>query len=313
MPKWHHRSVDVSLPALRCFVAVAEELHFTRAAERLHLAQPAVSKAIRRLEGTLGTPLFARSRHRVELTDAGRSLLPVATRMLTDFDGWTRDLRAVTAETTRILRVGYHSSIEPALTNRIEADFRRARPGWSVRMRVVDWADPARGVLEGEVRAALLRLPVPGRERLDVEVLRREPRCVALPGGHRLLDRDTVRLADLRDEAFVALPAASGPLREFWLAADRLGGPRRIAAEVGNSEDFFQNIQSGRAVGMLSESSARVHRRPGVHYRPVVDAEPSELAVVWERDSTDPVVRDFVRACSEAAGPVRPADLPSGG
>ncbi|MCO5967612.1 LysR family transcriptional regulator [Actinoallomurus soli] len=304
MPKWHYGGdVDVSLQALRCFLAVAEDLHFTQAAERLGMTQPAVSKTIRRLEGVLGAPLFIRSRQYVELTDTGLSLLPVATRMLADFDDWARDLRAVRAEATRVLSVGYHSSVEPALTNAIEAGFRRLRPGWSVRMRIVDWADPARGVLEGTLRTALLRLPVPGQERLDLEVLRRDARYVALPDGHRLLDRDGVRLADLKDEEFVALPTASGPLRAFWLAADRFGRPPRIAAEVDNSEDFFQNIQSGRGVGMLTESSTRVYRRPGVHYRLVEDAEPSELAVVWERDGTDPIVRDFVRACLEAADP----------
>ncbi|MEV4256438.1 LysR family substrate-binding domain-containing protein, partial [Spirillospora sp. NPDC049652] len=179
--------------------------------------------------------------------------------------------------------------------------FAALRPDLRVELLLNDWDDPAGTVLSGRDRAALLRLPIPGANLLDHEVLVREGRCVALPEGHRLADRASVRLADLRDETFVALPASSGPLRRHWLAVDELGTLPKVGAEVHNSEDYFLAIQSGRGIAMVAEMSARVYRRPGVVYRPVEDAPAAELVVVWPRGDTDPVLRDFVRACVEAA------------
>ncbi|MCP2338860.1 LysR family transcriptional regulator [Actinomadura rupiterrae] len=293
--------MDVSTRSLRYFVAVAEELHFTRAAERLYVAQPALSKAVRRLEDELGTPLFVRNRHSVALTEAGRSLLPVARAAVETLDDWERRARAERDAAARVLPIGYHSAIEPGLLRGVTERFAELRPDRRIDLRLNDWDDPAGTVLSGRDRAALLRLPLPGANRLDHEVLVREGRCVALPEGHRLAAHETVRLRDLRDETFVALPASAGPLRDFWLAVDRLGTQPRIGAEVHNSEDYFQAVQAGRGIAMLSEMTSRVYRRPGVVYRPVVDAPESRLAVVWPRGDTDPVLRDFVRACLEAA------------
>lgn len=294
--------MDVSTRSLRYFVAVAEELHFTRAAERLYVAQPALSKAVRRLEEELGTALFVRSRHSVALTDAGRSLLPVARTAVEDLDGWERQARADRDAAARVLQVGYHSAIDPALLRGVTERFAALRPDLRIELRLNDWNDPAGTVLNGRDRAALLRLPVPGANLLDHEVVVRERRFVALPEGHRLAARETVRRDDLRDEAFVALPASAGPLRDHWLALDRLGTLPRIGVEVENSEDYFQAVQAGRGVAMVSEMTSRVYRRPGVAYRLVEDAPESELAVVWPRGDADPVLRDFVRACLEASG-----------
>ncbi|WP_158588104.1 LysR family transcriptional regulator [Actinomadura logoneensis] len=293
--------MDVSTRALRYFVAVAEELHFTRAAERLYVAQPALSKAVRRLEEELGTALFVRTRHSVALTDAGRSLLPVARAAVEALDGWERQARAERDAAARVLRIGYHSAVDPALLSAVTGRFAELRPGLRVELLLNDWNDPAGTVLSGRDRAALLRLPVPGANLLDHEILVREGRYVALPEGHRLAGRASIRLADLRDEPFVALPASSGPLRAHWLAVDRFGTLPKVGVEVHNSEDYFLAIQSGRGIAMVAAMSARVYRRPGVVYRPVEDAPESELAVVWPRGDTDPVLRDFVRACVEAS------------
>ncbi|WP_026411980.1 LysR family transcriptional regulator [Actinomadura oligospora] len=293
--------MDVSTRSLRYFVAVAEELHFTRAAERLYVAQPALSKAVRRLEEELGAALFVRTRHSVALTDAGRSLLPVARTAVEALDDWERQARADRDAAARMLQIGYHSAVSPALLRDVTERFAALRPDLRVELRLNDWSDPAGTVLSGRDRAALLRLPVPGANLLDHEVIVREGRCVALPEGHRLAERASVRLADLRDETFVALPASSGPLREHWLAVDGLGTLPKVGVEVHNSEDYFLAIQSGRGIAMVAEMSSRVYRRPGVVYRPIEDAPVSELAVVWPRGDTDPVLRDFVRACLEAS------------
>jgi DNA-binding transcriptional LysR family regulator len=291
--------VEVSLRLLRYFVVVAEELHFTHAAERLYVAQPALSKAIRRLERELGDPLFARGRHEVALTEAGRSLLPVARGILAEFDGWLGEVRAVRAAAASVFSVGYHSSIDAELFAGITDRFRQLRPDHRLELRLGEWADPAAPVLDGRVAAALLPLPVPGQDLLDVEILVRDRRWVALPSAHPLARAETLRLADLRGEAFIALPSGSGPLREFWLAADVLDDAAHVAVEVDNSEDFFQAILAGRGIALLAESSTRAYPRPGIEYRLVEDATPSRLAVAWRRDNADPLLRDFIRACLE--------------
>jgi DNA-binding transcriptional LysR family regulator len=294
--------VEVSMRLLRYFVVVAEELHFTHAAERLYVAQPALSKAIRRLERELGDPLFVRSRHEVALTPAGRSLLSVARGILADFDGWLGEVRAAKAAAAGVFSVGYHSSIDAELLADITDRFRGLRPDQRLELRLGEWADPAAPVLDGRVRAALLPLPVPGQDLLDVEVLVRDRRWVALPAAHPLAHRETLHVADLRGEAFIALPAGSGPLREFWLAADELDDAAHVAVEVDNSEDYFQAILAGRGIALLAESSTRAYPRPGITYRLVEDATPSQLAVAWRRDNADPLLRDFVKACLQTSG-----------
>ncbi|WP_020659689.1 LysR family transcriptional regulator [Amycolatopsis benzoatilytica] len=283
-------------------MVVAEELHFTQAAERLHVAQPALSKAIRRLESELGFPLFARSRHSVALTSAGLALLPGARAVLAELDAAVRVAQTAHRSAAHVLRVGYHSSVGSDLLGPIIDEFRRLRPGWQVELRAGDWSDPAGAVLAGRSDLVLLRPPVPGQEDLDLAVLRSDDRWVALPAGHRLADREVVRLAELAGEPFVAMPAESGPFRDFWLARDRFAEPPVIGAEVNNTDDWLEAIATGRGVALLSETSVRIHRRPGLVYRPVPGAGRSELVVAWRSGSTDPVLRDFVRAATEISG-----------
>jgi DNA-binding transcriptional LysR family regulator len=295
---------DVSSRLLRYFVTVAEELHFTQAAQRLYVAQPALSKAIRRLEEELGFALFVRNRHSVALTAAGQALLPAARRTLDELDNGIGAAQAAHRAATRLVRVGYHASIGSPLLQAIIEGFRRRRPDWQVELRLGDWANPAGAVLNLKVDAALLHVPVLGQDGLHTRVIRRDPRWVALPAGHRLASRETVRLRDLADEPFIALPSQAGPLRDAWLAVDRFDRPPTIGAEVSNAEDWFEAIAAGRGIAMLSQTTSRVHQRPGILYRLVEDAPSSDLVLAWRKDNTDPVLRDFVGATLDAAGTV---------
>jgi DNA-binding transcriptional LysR family regulator len=302
--------VDVSSRLLHYFVAVAEELHFTRAAERLYIAQPALSKAIRRLESNLELALFERDRHGVTLTAAGQALLPGARRILAELATGLDEAQAAHRAEGHVLRVSYHSSLGSDLQQPITARFAQLRPGWRVELRVADWSDPAGAVLSGTCDAGLLRLPLHGQEKLDTCTLRMDSRWIAIPIGHRLASRSAIQLQDLQDEEFVALPTASGPFREFWLALDEFERPPAIGAEASNADDFLEAIASGRGVGMLAETSTRVHTRPDVTYRLVTDASPSQLVVAYRKGSTDPVVSDFVLACTQSVPPATPSNQP---
>ncbi|AWK11797.1 LysR family transcriptional regulator [Streptomyces spongiicola] len=298
--------MDVDTRLLRSFVAVAEEGSLTRAAERLFVSQPALTRQVRQLETLLGTVLFTRSRAGMALTEPGRALARLVPSLLADWDGILRETKSAASRAERVLRVGFLASAANESTPDIIAEFARRRPGWRVEMRQAAWSNPSAGLADGDVDAALLRLPFPGQGALRVAELLEEPRWVALPSGHPLAAREGLSFHELWDEPFVAAPPETGPWRDYWLAADERGGrPVRIGAVTDQPDDWLSAIANGYGVALAPESAARFYARPGVAYRPVSGVSPSRVAVAWAPvDDGNPVVRDFVDCCREAvAGP----------
>ncbi|WP_030607817.1 LysR family transcriptional regulator [Streptomyces achromogenes] len=291
--------MDVDLRLLRCFVAVAEEGTLTRAAERLFVSQPALTKQIRQLETRLGVRLFTRSRTGMALTEPGRTLAERAPALLAGWDQALRETRSAARRAARSLRVGFLASAANEATPRIITEFTRRRPGWRVEMRQATWSNPSAGLADGEVDAALLRLPLTGQDALRTAVLFTEPRWVALPEGHPLAARDTIPFRDLWDEPFVAAPPETGRWRDHWLAADeREGHPVRIGAVTDQPDDWLSAIANGYGIALAPASAARFYARPGITYRPVTGVSPSRVAVAWAAaHDADPVVQDFVRCC----------------
>ncbi|MFI0975710.1 LysR family transcriptional regulator [Streptomyces sp. NPDC021093] len=290
---------DVDTRLLRCFVAVAEEGTLTRAAERLYVSQPALTKQVKQLEAQLGVVLFVRSRAGMALTDAGRALAGRAPGLLGEWDEVVRATRAAAGRSARVLRVGFVASAANEATEGIVAEFARLRPGWRVDLRQAGWSRPAAGLAEGEVDVALLRLPFPGQESLRVEELFSEDRWVVLAAGHPLAVRDEIAFRELWDEPFVAAPAETGAWRDHWLGADeRDGRPVRIGAVTDQPDEWLSAIANGYGIALAPESAARYYARPGIVYRPVSGVGPTRVGVVWApSDDDNPVVRDFVRCC----------------
>jgi DNA-binding transcriptional LysR family regulator len=293
--------MDAHLRDLRYFVAVADELNFTRAAERLHLSQPALSKQIRGLETALRAQLFRRDRRQVQLTAAGTVLHTVARRLLDDWDDGAAAVADAAAEETRLLRVGTLTSIGRELYPGIMGHFSKRQPGWTVELRSFGWGDPTAGLSDQVTDAAFLWLPADAAD-VEFEVLATERRFVALSSQHPLAGREAIEFAEIAGEPFAALPASAGSARDFWLAAGRRAGrPARVAAEVTSADEVFEIVSSGAAVTLLAEGNAVVYSRPGITCIPVVDLEPAQLAVAWRRRDRRPAVRDFIRACRDAA------------
>lgn len=239
--------MDVHGRDLRYFAAVAEELHFTRAAERLYVSQPALSKQIRMLEKQVGAALFERDRREVRLTEAGAALLPHAHRLLAEWDAAQEAIARVVAQSSAVLVVGMSTSpgrggVLPAIRSRFTA----ARPDARLRLRQVPWDDPTAGLADGTCDAAFVWLPLPDPERYRWTVVAEEPRLVAMAGTHPLAGRETVDFTDLLDEPFLALPDSAGPLRDHWLATDARGGrPALIGAEVASTEETYEALVAG--------------------------------------------------------------------
>ncbi|MET8396727.1 MULTISPECIES: LysR family transcriptional regulator [Streptomyces] len=291
--------MDVDTRLLRYFAAVAEEGSLTRAAQRLYVSQPALTKQIRRLESALGTALFTRSRGGMALTEPGRALAARVPGLLAGWETALRETRAAGSRADRVLRVGFLASAANEATQPIIAEFARRRPGWRAEMRQASWSNPSAGLAGSDVDVALVRLPFPGQEALRVVELFSEPRCVVLPEAHPLAGRETIDFRELRDEPFVAAPPETGPWRAYWLAADeRDGHPVRVGAVTAQPDDWLTAIANGYGVALAPESASRFYTRPGVVHRPVTGVGPSRVGVAWDpADDADPVVRDFVRCC----------------
>lgn len=291
--------MDVDTRLLRYFAAVAEEGNLSRAAERLYVSQPALTKQIKQLEALLGVQLFTRSRAGMMLTEPGTALASRVPSLLRSWDTTVRETKSVASRSARVLRVGFLGSAANEATQDIIAAFTQRRPDWRVDMRQASWNNPTAGLTTGDVDVGLLRLPFPEQESLRVEVLLTEPRCVVLPTNHPLADRDEVPFEALWDEPFVAAEEATGAWRDYWLATEsRAGHPARIGAVSDHPDAWLSAIANGYGVALAPESAVRFYARPGIVYRPVTGVRPSQVGVVWTpADDDNPVVQDFVECC----------------
>jgi DNA-binding transcriptional LysR family regulator len=289
--------VDVHLRELRALVAVAEEQSVTRAAQRLFLAQPALSRQLQALERRLGVPLLERLPRGVALTEAGRALLGPAREAVA---AWERGLAAALATVPAgRLVVGMQTAVGRGLQRRALARFAELSPGTVPVLRQVDWRDPTAGLADGSSDVAFVWLPLP-MDDADVLPVAREERVVALPSDHRLAGAPRVVLADLLDEPFIALPDSAGPLRDAWLAvADRGGRPPVVGAVADTPDAVFEAVASGLGVVLLAAGNADLYARPGIVCRPVEGLAPAVLALAWRRSDRRPVVAAFVRAVDD--------------
>ncbi|MEV0173480.1 LysR family transcriptional regulator [Streptomyces sp. NPDC050803] len=294
-------TTDVHVRDLRYFVTVAEELHFTRAAERLYVSQPALSKQIRALERQLDAELFRRGPRGVTLTEAGAALLPHARQVLA---AWAKGAGAIEAARSTLV-VGMSTSpgrggLLPAIRSRFTA----AHPDAAVRLRQVSWEDPTAGLADGEADVAFVWLPLPDAGRYAWTAVAEEPRLVALPDTHPLAAREELDFTDLLDEPFLALPQSAGPLRDFWLALDeRAGRPPRIGAEIAGTEETYEALVAGLGICLVATGNAPLISLGGVTTRPVRGLGPSQYVLAWRReDGRRPLVRGYAEACGRAAG-----------
>jgi DNA-binding transcriptional LysR family regulator len=247
----------VELRQLATFVAVAEEGGFTRAADRLHVVQSAVSAGVRKLERDLGAGLFDRSTHSVKLTDAGRALLPEARATLAAAQA-ARDavdearggLRG-----TIVLGTMQAQGMRAIDLAGVLGAFRAAHPGVKVAIRHAGGSsEMAREVIDGRLDLAFVALPGDAPPGLKLLPLATEPIMVAVPAGHPLAGGADVELASLRDETLVDLPAGWG----IRMAVDRsfaaAGVTRAIAFEVNDTATMVAFIRNALAIGIMPRS-----------------------------------------------------------
>lgn len=286
---------------LRYFVAVAEELNFTRAAERLFVSQPAQSKQIRQLENELRTPAFVRTKRQVSLTPAGEALLPVARRVLDAWQAGLVEVRTAASAAERVVRVGFQATGAGPLTTRARAEFARRHPDVAVEPKRFDWDGEADAVRDGLVDVAFVWLPADTRG-LAVEVVAVEHRVVGLAADHRLAGRETVSIMELRDEPIMWTPVASRQWVDWWAVNPRPDGSEpRWGPQNANVEEMLEDVAAGLAICISPTSMATYYARPDLVWRPITDIEPLQIALALPETSSNQLVAAFVDAVRAVA------------
>ena len=269
----------VELRHLRYFAAVAEELHFGRAAERLGIAQPPLSQQIKSLEELVGHTLFER-RPRVRLTPAGEALLEVARRMLSQMEEGLYSTRRVGRGEAGKITVGFAASILTTALPEILRTYRERFPGVELRLRELSSAAQAAALSEGGIDVGFVREAVEHGAGLICEPILREEFVAVLPPAHRLAKRRELPLGELAGEPFIHFPRAVAPALYDQLgeACRRAGFQPRVVQEAQEWLTILGLVEAGLGVSLVPDSFRRL-RWGGVQYRPL--APPREFTDVF--------------------------------
>ncbi|WP_228893634.1 LysR family transcriptional regulator [Pseudoduganella aquatica] len=291
--------MNVELRQLRYFAAVAEELHFGRAAQRLHMTQPPLSQAIQALEELLGAPLFERSRRGVALTAAGVALLPEARRMLAQAQELPQLVQRAAGGEVGRLALAFVSSADYSVLPPFLRAYRAAYPQVQIALQEATSDLQLEDLLHARIDAGLLIPPLPERARAELDYLPvlKEPLVLAAPAGLPALHgKRKVALGALPALPLIIFPRAISPaLYDAVLGVFRAAG---ITPVIGQEAIQMQTIVSLVSAGMglaLVPQSVSNLKRPGVEYRALLDPTPLvETGLAWRRDNPSPVLQGFL-------------------
>ncbi|WP_321968939.1 LysR substrate-binding domain-containing protein [Paraburkholderia tropica] len=286
----------MELKQMRYFLALAQELNFGRAAERLHIAQPPLTRQIRALEEELGTQLFTRSPRGTELTEAGQALLEEVPNILALARRAEEQTQLAGQGFTGRLDVGIFTSGVLNVIPRLLADFHTERPEVKIELHNATKTQQIEALRERRLTVAFNRL-VPPSEDIAVEAVHREPFVVALHESHALCTKKNITLADLNDEPMIVYPnlPVYGLAQQVGEAFSTEGLTLRVAQAV---EDVVTSIAlvAGRFGVCITTESAANLRLPGVVYRPLRSKllRDIELSCLYRRDDNSPILKAFL-------------------
>ena len=287
--------MDVHLRDLRYFTAVAEELHFRKAAERLFVSQPVLSRQIARLEQDLKAQLFIRDRRSVQLTSAGEALLHRARHLLEDWDTATKEVAILARKEQSVLVIGLQTGVGRGMLHTLTQALNAIQ--WRPELHQVAWNDATAGVEAGDCDAGFAWLGTTINPHCDYVVVAEEPIMLAVNSQHRLAGRRQASFAEISNEPLVALPESAKELRSFWLAEHaRHGSPAPIACEAETADEALENVAAGNGSVFISAGNSVLYAREGVHFLEVPDLPPARLAFLWRAGDT----RDVIRVAASA-------------
>jgi len=296
----------MELRHLRYFVAVAEELHFTRAADSLNISQPPLSQRIMQLERELQVTLFERTRRRVELTAVGSHFLECARAVLAQLDAGVEAARQIARNESGRLLIGWEPLVELGCGPRVIHMMGKQYPAIGVEMKTLVPRDLLRALGDGRIDAAFVSSPEPD-EALTVHVLEREPLVAVLPEGHRLANGGPIAVSELAAECHVRLAPHVAPALAKCVAAvwGREAAEPARALEVDTLLSMLRLVGRGAGVAMLP-ASASAAAISGCAFRPLAGRSfDIETALVVARGDTSLPVRQLVKLATGAVPPKR--------
>jgi DNA-binding transcriptional LysR family regulator len=284
--------VDVDLRKLRYFVAVAEHLHFGRAAQALHIAQPVLSRQIKVLEDDLKAPLFVRDKRATELTPAGAQLLAEARPLLANAAALRRRVTRV-ARGPATFVVGFMPGL--IVTAPIRALVSR-HPELTVEVIRTTWADQTDVIHDGRADVSFVRLPI-DQQGLTIQQLHTEARVAALPADHRLAGKGTISIADLADEHLLQDPNAVPEWRD--IATELRTRTRRPAPFFHSVEEKLEHVAAGHGVCVLPLSVATFYSRVDITHVAITDIAPNQICLAWDSTRRSRVIHEFAAIAAE--------------
>jgi DNA-binding transcriptional LysR family regulator len=288
----------MELRHLRYFVGAAEEQHFGRAAERLHVAQPALSRQVQDLEREMGFLLFDRLPRGVRLSEAGKIFLTDARRILRDVDEAKRRAERIALGKAGTLRIGIATAVSwHGLVVDSFREFRRQQPGVELELEHLLSVHQVEAILSGRLDAGFVASLTPWPKDLAHWEFAQDRMLLAVPKGHHLAKREGIRLRDLRDMPFVWFPRWVNPVMyDRMMRACARGGlsAPRIVQEATDRDTNLGLVQCGIGIAWMTEST-RWHCPRGIVLLPVVDMNVRlPFSLIWKKDNSSPVLRKFV-------------------
>jgi DNA-binding transcriptional LysR family regulator len=289
--------MPVEVRHLRYFVTVADELHFTRAAQRLNVVQQSLISAIAQLETMLAIKLFDRSTRSVALTDAGAAWLPYARAAVTAVDRADEAALDLAAGHAGRLRLGLAATAALELTPTLLRAFTDRHPLVELITEHFDFDDPTGGLRDGRTDVAIVRPPF-SSDGLELLSIASEPRYAVLAVDDPLAARPMVQFTELIDRAWIDI--ASDPIWcDFWRVNERRSRPPTFGASGRTLDDLLEAARAGRATGLVPASIARTHPWPGIAFVEVTDIPPSSIAIAWRSHHQPRAVRAIAAIAAE--------------
>lgn len=293
----------MELRHLRYFVAVAQELHFGRAAERLGITQPVLSDQIRRLETLLGVQLLYRTKRVVQLTEPGRMFLTDAMRLLEQVEVAVVTVQRAAQGKLGKLAVGYTGPALYTVLPEILRTFRDRYPDVELTLHELCTPEQEAALLADEIQVGFLHPPIDAPVQLH-EVLC-ESMVVALPERHPLVNQHSVSIKDLAQEFFILFPRTVGPnlYSQIMTLCAQAGFSPKVVQEVTPQPTMIGLVAAGIGIAFVSASLQSISR-PGVVYRSLQEAAPVlRLAIAWKEEARSPALQNFLHVAKGSAQP----------
>ncbi|MCL1475355.1 LysR family transcriptional regulator [Argonema antarcticum] len=296
----------MELRHLRYFIAVAEELHFSKAAERLHIAQPPLSQQIQQLEAELGVELFQRkTKRQVQLTDAGRVFLQEAYQLLTQLEQAIQVTRRVGRGEVGQLRVGFISSVTYDVLPAILRQFREEFPDVELVLLELTTIEQEQALRENRIEVGFVHPPLEN-DTLSCECIQQQPLIVALPETHPLAVQERVKVSQLAEEFFILFPRQKGLglYDRILTLCEQANFTPKVGQQAIQMQTIIGLVSAGMGIAIVPSCLQNL-QRSGVVYRSFEEETPLvEAAVAWRQGEETPIVRQFLQVvrqvCTES-------------